>query len=462
MKIKQMGIKGVGKKMKKVVSLGMSLLAVSAAQATDMAVTVYNNNLGVISETRSLDIKKGTNRIAFADVPARIDAASVRVELPGGNSKLTILEQNYAYDLVSPEQMYQKYIDEQIELVGEDGKVYSGKLLAYNGGAITLMDSSGKVKIVTAEKVTEVNFPSLPDGLITRPTLNWLYNSNTDGKVDLRVGYQTSGMSWNAEYVGVLNEKETSLGLSGWSSINNFSGKSYRDASLKLIAGDISRASQPPQPMYKGRVELAATADAAGFEEKQFFEYHMYTLPRKATVLDKEIKQISLFDPATASVRKAYVYKPEENQKQVAVAVKFKNSQQTGLGMPLPAGRVRIFKADTDGSMVLLGEDLIDHTPKDEEVDLRVGYAFDIAAEERMMTQTRISDRVEEREYEVEFRNHKKEAVTISVEKKLYGTFEVLSSSFQYKRKDASTLTFDIAVPADQTVIAKYKVRFTY
>jgi hypothetical protein len=432
------------------------------AQATDVAVTVYNNNLGVISETRSLDITKGTNRLAFTDVPALIDAASVRVELPNSKNRLTILEQNYAYDLVSPEQMYQKYIDEQIEIVDEDGNLYTGKLLAYNSGAITLLDASGKVKIVSASKVTEVNFPALPEGLITRPTLFWLYNSNADGKLDLRVGYQTGGMSWNAEYVGVLNENETSLGLSGWSSINNQSGKRYENATLKLIAGDISRATQR-EPRYERKMTLSAMApDEAGFEEKQFFEYHMYTLPRKATVADKEIKQISLFDPATASVKKAYVYKPEENAKQVAVAVKFKNSQQTGLGMPLPAGRVRLFKADTDGSMVLLGEDLISHTPKDEEVDLKVGYAFDIAAAERLMTQTRISDRVEEREYEVEFRNHKKEAVTISVEKKLWGTFEVLQADFQYKKKDANTLTFDVSVGADQSVVVKYKVRFTY
>lgn len=448
--------------MRSILSLTVLVWCAAMAQATDVAVTVYNNNLGVISETRSLDITKGTNRLAFTDVPALIDAASVRVELPNSNNRLTILEQNYAYDLVSPEQMYQKYIDEQIEIVDEDGNLYTGKLLAYNGGAITLLDASGKVKIVSASKVTEVNFPALPEGLITRPTLFWLYNSNADGKLDLRVGYQTGGMSWNAEYVGVLNENETSLGLSGWSSINNQSGKRYENATLKLIAGDISRATQR-EPRYERKMTLSAMApDEEGFEEKQFFEYHMYTLPRKATVADKEIKQISLFDPATASVKKAYVYKPEENAKQVAVAVKFKNSQQTGLGMPLPAGRVRLFKADIDGSMVLLGEDLISHTPKDEEVDLKVGYAFDIAAAERLMTQTRISDRVEDREYEVEFRNHKKEAVTISVEKKLWGTFEVLQADFQYKKKDANTLTFDVSVGADQSAVVKYKVRFTY
>ena len=172
--------------------------------------------------------------------------------------------------------------------------------------------------------------------MITRPTLFWLYNSSADGKQDLRVGYQTSGLSWNAEYVGVLNEAETSLGLSGWSSINNQSGKTYENATLKLIAGDISRAQD--QLIIRGgrSKEVTLSAMAPGFEEKQFFEYHMYTLPRKATVADKEIKQLSLFDPATSAVRKVYMYKPEENIKQVAVVVKFKNSQQTGLGMPLP------------------------------------------------------------------------------------------------------------------------------
>lgn len=462
MQINMASIKNVGANMKTTLAAGMLLLGAVVAQASDMAVTVYNNNLGVVSETRSMDIKKGTNRISFTDVPALIDAASVRVEIPGGASKLTILEQNYAYDLVSSEVMYQKYIDEQIEIVDEDGKLINGKLLAFSNGAITVQDAAGKVKIILMDKVSEVTFPSLPDGLITRPTLHWLYNASTDGKQNIRVGYQTSGLSWNAEYVGVLNEKETNLGLSGWSSINNFSGKTYTDATLKLIAGDISRANQPEVFIRGGRAEMKTAVDAVGFEEKQFFEYHMYTLPRKATIADKEIKQLSLFDPASSAVRKVYVYKPEENQKQVAVAVKFKNSQQTGLGMPLPAGRVRLFKAASDGALVLLGEDMIEHTPKDEEVDLRVGYAFDIAAEERMMSQTRISDRVEEREYEVEFRNHKTEAVTISVEKKLYGTFEILSASFEYKRKDATTMTFDIPVGVDQTVVAKYKVRLTY
>lgn len=433
----------------------------TAVAADEVAVTVYNTDLGVISETRTLQFERGVNRLAFTDVPSAIDPASVRFDI-AGNRRVTILEQNYAYDLVSPEQMYQKYIDQPIELVDEDGVVHSGKLLAFSNNAITLQEANGRVKVVTLAKVTQVNFPELPDGLITRPTLFWLYNADDGGAAEARVSYQTGGLSWNAEYVGVLNENETRLDLSGWSSITNNSGKSYRDATLKLIAGDIGRArrERPPMPYAKDQVMMSEEAQA-GFQERAFFEYHMYTLPRTATVADREIKQISLFDPASTQVKKVFKFKPEQNAKQVEVAVSFTNSEQTGLGMPIPAGRVRVFKADADGSMVLLGEDLIEHTPRNEEVDLRVGYAFDIAAEERLVNQTRISQTVTELEYEVEFRNRKKEAVTIQVEKKLWGIWEIPRADFEHRKKDAQTLEFSVNVPADQTVVAKYTVRIT-
>jgi hypothetical protein len=428
--------------------------------ADDIVVTVYNSNLGVVSETRQLEFQKGINQIAFRDVPALIDASSVRFEVVSARSLVAILEQNYAFDLVNPDQMYAKYVDKDIELIDKDGKVFTGTLLAYSGGAATLRDQSGKVKIVLLNNISEVNFPALPEGLITRPTLFWLYDSDAAGKLDCRVGYQTSGLNWSAEYVGVLDKTETKLDLSGWASINNGSGKTYKDATLKLIAGTISRVGAGvPQPMLKS-LSMAEGA-APGFEEKAFFEYHMYTLPRKATVSDKEIKQISLFEPAKATVQKMFVYQPEQNPTQVKVAVKFRNSQQAGLGRPLPAGRIRMFKADEDGSLVLLGEDMIDHTPKDEELNVKVGYAFDISAEERLANQTRVSNRVEERDFEEELRNHKTEPITVRVEKKLWGFWEVLQSNYEYKKKDAGTLIFDVPVKPNDTAVVRYKVRFT-
>ncbi len=190
-----------------------SLVMLSAAvMADDVAVTVYNSNLGVVSETRSLEFEKGVNRLAFTDVPSQIDVASVRFEVVGSKANISILEQNYAFDLVNPTQMYNKYIDQEIELMDKDGKLYNGKLLAFSGNAITLQEKSGRIKIVMMEHLTEVNFPSLPDGLITRPTLFWIYNSDYSGQLNGRIGYQTAGMNWSAEYVGVLASDEKSSG----------------------------------------------------------------------------------------------------------------------------------------------------------------------------------------------------------------------------------------------------------
>jgi len=429
--------------------------------ADEIAVTVYNSNLGVVSETRSLQFNKGVHQLAFRDVPSLIDASSVRFDLVGTGHNVAILEQNYAFDLVSPEQLYSKYVDNEIELIDKEGKLYTGTLLAYNSGAVTLREKSGRIKIVQMANVTEVIFPSLPEGLITRPTLFWRYTSDYEGQLDCKVGYQTSGMNWTAEYVGELSSDEKKLDLSGWASINNTSGKTYKDATLKLVAGDIHRVlPEPPRGLMK-TFAMAGEAAGKGFEEKAFFEYHLYTLPRKATLANKEIKQISLFEPAETDVEKVFIYKPERNPKNVEVAIKFQNSVKTGLGLPLPAGRVRLFKADDDGSLILLGEDRIEHTPKDEELTIKVGYAFDIAAEERLMNQTRISKQVEERDYEIELRNRKEQAVTIEVEKKLFGFWEIVESNFSYTKKDANTLLFEIPVGAGETVVLKYKVRFT-
>ncbi len=441
-----------------------SVLALPTALLGDeIAVTVYNSNLGVVSETRTLQFEKGVHRLAFRDVPSQIDASSVRFDIETPGRRAAILEQNYAFDLVSPEQLYKKYIDKEIELIDKDGRLYSGTLLAYSSGAVTLREKTGRVKIVQLANVTEVDFPSLPEGLITQPTLFWLYTSDFDGQFDCRVGYQTTGMTWTAEYVGVLGSDEKKLDLSGWSSISNTSGKTYTDATLKLVAGDIHRA--PAKRMFRAELDaampMAAGVAAKGFEEKAFFEYHLYTLPRKTTLADKEMKQISLFEPAEATVEKVFVYQPERNPKNVEVALKFQNSAETGLGLPLPAGRVRLFKADDDGSLILLGEDWIEHTPKDEELNLKVGYAFDIAAEERLMDQTRISKQVEERLYEIELRNRKEDAITVEIEKKLYGFWEVVEANFAYTKKDANTLLFKIPVGAGETVVLKYKVRFT-
>ncbi|MBU8933903.1 MAG: DUF4139 domain-containing protein [candidate division Zixibacteria bacterium] len=443
-----------------VLVLGMLLLP-AILVADEVAVTVYNSNLGVVSETRLLEFDKGVGQLSFRDVPSAIDASSVTFDVVDQSGEVAILEQNYAFDLVSPEKIYTRFIDKEIDLVDKEGKLYSGRLLAYNKGAVTLMEKSGGIKIVQLANVTEVNFPQLPDGLVTRPTLFWRYSSNHDGSLPCRVGYQTGGISWSAEYIGVLSDDEADLDLSGWASITNSSGKTYTDATLKLVAGDIHRARSAKKGRGMDMELMAVKAPAAGFEEKAFFEYHLYTLPRKATLADREIKQISLFEPASTKVIKEFIYRPDKNPKKVEVALNFTNSSAAGLGMPLPAGRVRLFKADDDGSLIMLGEDRIDHTPRDEEIDLKVGYAFDIAAEERLMQRDQISHKVEDRTFEIELRNRKETSITIRIEKKLWGLWEVVEANYPYTIKDAQTLQFDIGTDAGETAVVTFKVRFT-
>ncbi len=432
----------------------------AALAAADISVTVYNGNLGVIKDTRKLDFQKGMGRVSFADVPSQIDATSVGFKVATSGKNVTILEQNYAYDLVSPDKIFSKYIDKNIDLFDEKGNMFSGTLLSAGGGAVTLRDKSGKIQIIRMDKIVNSNFPELPEGLITRPTLFWLYSSDFSGSADCDVSYQTSGLNWSAEYVGLLSEDEKSLHLNGWSSINNTSGATFTDATLKLVAGDIHRAPTPP-PMAKGRqnVYMEAMATDAGFQEKEFFEYHLYTLPRKATLANNEIKQISLFEPASTGVTKEYLYQPDQNDKDIKVMLKFTNSASAGLGIPLPAGRTRIFKADSDGAMILLGEDRIDHTPKDEDVKLYIGNAFDIVGEHKVMNVSRISDRVTESDIEVEIRNRKNENITVIVEKKLYGDWEILDNNLTYEKKDAYTVQFEVAVSANSKADLKFKVR---
>lgn len=448
--------------MKYIITLFLFVCTVSTAVADEIAVTIYNSNLGVISETRSLKFEKGTHRIAFKDVPSAIDASSVRFELVNSNKHLSILEQNYAYDLVNSSQMYRKYIDEKIELVDKNGNMFSGILLASDRDAVTLMDESGRIKILLMNQITEVNFPVLPEGLITRPTLFWQYLSDFKGTADCNISYQTSGMNWTAEFVGLLSADDKELDISGWASIHNQSGKTYKDATLKLIAGDINRVQGAKYRSPSMKMMTTSMDAAAGFEEKSFFEYHMYTLPRKATVADKENKQISLFEPAKTSAKKIFLYKPDVNPNKVEVALKFTNSKEFGLGMPLPAGRFRLFKADDDGSKILLGEDRIDHTPKDENVSIKVGYAFDLSAEQKVMGKKRISSNVEDQEFEIILKNHKDTDVTIEIEKKLHGYWEIIEADFEFDKKDASTIRFKQKIEKNGSKTIKFKVRFSY
>jgi hypothetical protein len=432
------------------------------AFADDVAITVYNQNLALVKEGRTLDFQKGTNQMKLTDVAAYIDPTSVHFKLKSGGDNVRLLEQNYQYDLVSSDKILQKYLGNDIDVIMKAGDVLRGKYLSSSSGYLVLQLPDGAIRLINDKEMLSVTAPKLPEGLIVIPTLEWLLSSDISGKRDVEVSYLTSNINWHAEYIALLDANDTKLQLSGWVSLDNQSGKTYRDAKLKLVAGDINRI-QPPQPMYAkgGRVYEAAMAVDQGFQEKTFFEYHLYTLGRQSTIANNETKQVSLFEPATTPIKKLYRYAAADGAKDVNVVVSFKNSEANNLGMPLPAGKIRMTKLDTDGSEEFLGEDQIDHTPKNEEVELKVGNAFDVVGETATLDSKRISDRVAELTIEVKLRNHKKEDVTVSVLYNVWGDWQILENNFPWVKKNARQSEFTVPVPKDSESVLKFRVRIT-
>ena len=303
-------------------------------------------------------------------------------------------------------------------------------------------------------------FPKLPDGLITRPTLVWSINCQQAGKHQTELGYLTNGIQWHAEYVGVVNKDDTILELSGWVSVDNKSGATYENAKLKLVAGDVHRA-QDIRPLRRGRGQAEMMiASAPQFEEKAFFEYHLYTLQRPATVANNQIKQISLFSPTEVKVNKTYSYNGARDRKKVRVNLEFENKKTSGLGMPLPKGKVRVYKRDDDKSLVFIGEDFIDHTPKDEKVRVYVGNAFDIVGDRTQKERKSIGKTAWEETWQIKLRNHKEESVRVTIIEHVNFGWEILRNTHEYKKKDAATIEFSIEIPKDAEVVVEYVVRY--
>jgi len=451
--------------MKKIILALIVLLgyAVAFSQTADkLFLTVYNQDLALIREVRNLDFKKGIFEIKFKDVASRIDPTSVHFKALKFPDQVAILEQNYQFDLVSSEKILEKYIDKTIQLVTKQDKDYKGELLSYDGGGLTLKESNGAIRIISRAEIRDIFFPALPEGLITRPTLLWQLDSDISGKQDAEVSYLTSGINWHAEYVAVADKDDKNIELSGWVSIDNRSGATYNNAKLKLIAGDIHRVRDELRRSYAMDGIAMASKEAAPFEEKAFFEYHLYTLTRPATVKDKEIKQLTLFPNTMVKAQKIFTYDGARDGKKVRVNLEFMNSQKDGLGIPLPKGKVRVYKVDTDKSQEFVGEDLIDHTPRDEKVRIYVGNAFDIVGERIQTDYKRISDDVQKYSYQITLRNHKEQKVEVVVIEHLSygGEWEIISSNYDYVKKDAFTIEFKISLEKDSEKKLNYTVQY--
>ena len=427
-----------------------------------VTLTVYNGNYAMVKDVRNFDFVQGAQVIKFTDVASSIDATSVAFRSLT-DPKTSILEQNYEYDLVNADKLLQKYIDKDLQVLCKDGKVYGGTLMSFDAGQLVLKQKDGKlVMVARADNVQNVEFGALPEGLITRPTLVWKVFTEKAGAHLAQVAYLTNNITWQADYTAVTNAKDTAVDFAGWVTMTNRSGARYADARIKLIAGDVHRA-QPPMlpPAPRAAAFGGAMADRGGFEEKAFGEYHMYTLGRPSTVNDNQVKQIELIEPARdVPVRKFYQY---TSGKKIQVYLEIKNNKESQLGIALPKGKVRVYKKDeADGSLEFIGEDSIDHTPKDEKVKLLIGDSFDLVAEYKVVSDTRISDRASRRTVEIKFRNHKDEDVKIEVLQSFGANWEIEKTSIDFTKEDAYKAKFIVPVKKDGETVLTYTVRTWY
>lgn len=429
-----------------------------------VAVTVYNANFGVIKERRPIGFEKGLNTIKFTDVASAIDPTSVSFQCLSSPGKITILEQNYEYDLVNTSSLLNRYIDKTVNISvkgsGADrGRTVSGVLMAARDNNLILKNDGGQLEIISSDSVENISLQQLPEGLVTRPTLIWLAQSETAGEEQCQVTYTTGEIGWKADYSAVLNADESALDISGWVTINNQSGATYKDAKVKLIAGDVRRVEEP-RPMRGGDVIYEMAAKAPAFEEKAFMEYHIYTLQRPSTINNNQTKQIEFITPAqNVPAKKIYIYERNRNDKKVQVKFEFANRVENGLGIALPKGKVRVFKKDADDSLEFVGEDQIDHTPKNEKLSLYIGDAFDIAVEYKLLD-SKVATRMRWEKHSIELRNRKDSPVTVFVDEKFpaWVNWNIEQSTHSYVKKDAITARFTVDLPVDSNATVEYSV----
>jgi hypothetical protein len=451
---------------------------VSQAQGEGIELTVYNQNLALVIDRRPLELLAGLNEVQFTDVASQIDATSVHFRSLTDPDGTVVLEQNYEYDLVSTAKLLTKYVDQEITIVTQDGTAYTGTLLS-GAGDVILQAPDGQVTVVKLDRVQDFSFPALPEGLITRPTLVWLLEAEEPGTHDTEVTYLTGGLTWRADYVLVLGEDDASLDLTGWVTVDNRSGATYEEARLKLVAGDIHRAEEMDRIVEKVVYEAVPTP-ALAVEERAFFEYHLYEVQRPVTVKDSQTKQVEFSSATDVPTEKFFVYDAAParfygyvvddpgygtiTDKKVAVMLEFVNGEDQGLGIALPKGKVRVYKKDVDGSELLIGEDSIDHTPKDEAIQLALGNAFDVVGERVQDDFERLGKQAIEETFTITLRNHKEQDVEVRVVERLYrwSDWEIVQETAEHAKIDAQTVEWRLEVPADGEASVTFTVRYRW
>ena len=486
------------------------LLVVTAgvlAASAQPALTIYNQDFAVVRDTVPLDLKAGENDVNYSGATAHLEPDSVILRDPKGEHSLQILEQNYRNDPVSQDLLLSLFEGKTIdfELRDQKGQPYTieGKIIRsgyvphyeginrygyeYQQQQMTMASESGEPIIEVDGKMRfglpgTPLFPDLGGDTILKPTLNWLIQSDEGGKFDAEVGYVTSGFSWQADYNLVSPEKGDTVDLVGWITIDNQSGKTFENAKIKLMAGDVNRVQPNPMFLREAVTTLAGAAMASPVSEKAFDEFHLYTLQRPTTLRDRETKQVEFVHAEGIQSKTIYVYDGADmsvyggwdasnpgygtqSNTKIRVMREFKNSEANHLGIALPKGRLRFYRRDADGQLEFVGEDQIDHTPKDETLRLTTGNSFDLVGERKQTNfHIDVNNHNADESFEIKLRNHKKEPVTIHVVEHLsrWSNWEITSHSDDFKKTDSQTIEFNVPVKPDEERVIDYTVHYSW
>jgi hypothetical protein len=439
----------------------------------DLAVTVYNSDIALVRDVRSIDLTRGTGDLHFMDIAATVNPTTVHFRSLTEPSRVGVLEQNYQYDLLEPEKLLKKYVGRDVTLVrqrnGREEEVQA-HLVSYNNAPVWRIDG----QIVTGLHADHIRFPELPGNLYARPTLIWTLANEGASRHRVEASYLATKLSWNADYVLTVARDDKAGDLDGWVTVQNGSGTAFRNASLQLVAGDLNRVKQALGRVAMDSVAEFAAPAAQRMAQEAFSDYHLYTLDRKTTINNNETKQVSMLGATSFPVTKRYVVSGQQfyyrnaqhpgapTKDVVQVFYQLKNEAKSGLGEPMPAGIVRVYQADSRGGLQFVGEDRIDHTPKDETLNLKIGNAFDVVAERKQIDWQRVASNVYDVEYEVTLRNHKAAGITVEVNEPIGGSWRMLNASHKWTKNDAWAAQFLVPVAAEGTTVVKYRVRVTY
>lgn len=440
-------------------------------EQTGLAVTIYNGDLALVKDARRVRLERGDNRLAWRDVSARMQPETALLRSLDGRP-LTLLEQNFDFDLLTPHKLLEKAVGGEIRVIRSHpttgAETYeNATVLAANEGVVLRF----KDRVETGVP-GRLAFDTVPASLRDRPTLSMLLDAGKGGEQAMELSYLTGGLSWKADYVAELSGKEDSLDLNGWVTLTNVSGTAYRDARLQLVAGEVNRARPEMAPMAMMRDMMVKAAAAPAMQEESLLDYHLYTLARPTTILDNQTKQVALLSAQKVPAGKEYLLQGAEyyyagqygelgRKMKPAVYLEFDNKGGQ-MGVPLPKGVVRVYKRDSAGRAQFVGEDRIDHTAKNETVRLKLGEAFDITADKKQTAYEKIASKVYETAYEIEIRNAKDEAVEIKVVEPMPGDWQILAESHKHDKATARTAVWRVKVPAGGKTVLTWRVRVKY